>query len=122
MEKIFKLFYNSLEKPINVKGILLIPNIEEDKIDSYRMAEMIKRAKALKRDGVIYKTPSMGDTYVVFKPEQIKSVYNKGAFERANKNIYANIQRPPRNFRGQDTIRIGERNSARQGPHACGYC
>lgn len=32
MEKIFKLFYNSLEKPINVKGILINPNIEEDKI------------------------------------------------------------------------------------------
>lgn len=32
MEEIIKLFYNSLEKPTNVKGILLSTFIEEDKI------------------------------------------------------------------------------------------
>ena len=32
MEEIFKLFYNSLEKPIDIKGILLFPYIEDDKI------------------------------------------------------------------------------------------
>ena len=32
MEEIFKLFYNSLEKPIDIKGILLSPFLENDKI------------------------------------------------------------------------------------------
>jgi hypothetical protein len=32
MEEIIKLFYNSLEKPTNIKGILLSPFIEKDKI------------------------------------------------------------------------------------------
>jgi hypothetical protein len=32
MEEIVKLFYNSLEKPIDIKGILLFPYIEDDKI------------------------------------------------------------------------------------------
>ena len=32
MEEIFKLFYNSLEKPIDIKGIFLFPYIQDDKI------------------------------------------------------------------------------------------
>jgi hypothetical protein len=93
--------YLSMENPLVFKAKKYSA---EDTIDSYRMAEMIKKAKAYKRDGVIYKTPSMGDTYVVFKPNQIKSVNNKGEFKRTNNNIYANINGTPKNFKGQEVI------------------
>jgi hypothetical protein len=32
MEEIFKLFYSSLEKPTNIKGIILFPSIKDEKI------------------------------------------------------------------------------------------
>lgn len=46
---------------------------DPDNIDTHRMARMIQMAKEQGRDGVLYKSKAMGDTYVVFEPAQIKS-------------------------------------------------
>ena len=48
-------------------------------------------------DGIIAKYPDVrfktlgGDTFVAFKPEQIKSINNKGEFDKSDKNIYNSI-------------------------------
>ena len=49
-------------------------------------------------DGIIAKYPDVrfktlgGDTFVAFKPEQIKSVNNKGEFNKSDKNIYNSLK------------------------------
>lgn len=42
-------------------------------IDTHKLARMIRMSKEQGRDGAVYKSKTMGDTYVVFDPSQIKS-------------------------------------------------
>ena len=46
---------------------------DQDVIDTKLVASLIKRAKEWGKDGVIHKSKAMGETYIVFEPEQIKS-------------------------------------------------
>lgn len=64
-------------------------------VDAIEMGRAIKAAKAGGHDGVIVRniddsigmTGDMGDTYIVFKPTQIKSTGNRGTFSPSNPDI-----------------------------------
>lgn len=45
-------------------------------------------------DGIIDSSSDMGIQYAVFKPEQIKSIWNDGTFSRTNPDIRRNIKPP----------------------------
>lgn len=57
--------------------------------DNYQ--EIFERALENKSDGVIVRGVDGSETYVVFKPTQIKSVKNSGKFDPKNPNIYKSI-------------------------------
>ena len=50
---------------------------------------VVNEIKKLGYDGIVYKNEyeGGGDSYIVFDPNQIKSIYNKGDFDRNNSNI-----------------------------------
>jgi hypothetical protein len=79
------------------------PMIVDDSIEGkfaagYGHDELIKEAKKNGHDGLIIKNTrdniiegsnsDLSDTYIAFNPEQIKSVDNRGTFERLSPNIY----------------------------------
>jgi len=78
--------YLSMENP------LYVGKEEYNTLDE--LGKIIKKAKSKKHDGLILKesddstTRDVSDHYVVFEPNQIKSVENKGTFDPENANIY----------------------------------
>ena len=60
---------------------------DPDRLSTKVMAELIPRAKELGHDGVVWRSPLLGDTYVAFKPTQIKSTRNVGTFDPKDPRI-----------------------------------
>lgn len=87
--------YLSIQNPIEFRGWEEFTR----KVDSYRRSDITNRVKALKKevlarghDGVIIRNSDtdfggVRDDYVVFKPNQIKSIYNKGTFSVNSNDI-----------------------------------
>lgn len=80
--------------------------------DNYE--EIFSRANEGNYDGVIVKGVDGSETYVAFEPTQIKSVYNKGAFDKNNPNIYyqAAYHGTPHRFDTFSTEHIGNGEGA----------
>lgn len=83
---IIKKFYLSLKNPIIYNNYTDIAKITDEKVEEL---------KAQGYDGAIYfDRGEFGETYssmtefVAFEPEQIKSIDNKGTFDKKNPNIY----------------------------------
>lgn len=93
-----KEFYLSVKNPIDVNKnrndfIRLakeaMPEIPDDVSQHYIISEALGSTafkEYLQNKG--YDAISLGDSYVVFEPNQIKSVYNRGTFDPNNDNIY----------------------------------
>lgn len=130
-----KEFYLSVKNPIDVNknrndfirfAKEAMPEIPDDVSQHYIISEALGSTafkEYLQNKG--YDAISLGDSYVVFEPNQIKSVYNRGTFDPSNDNIYYQAEKAafsPSNQdkrtyindlraveRGEDTrIRVGE--------------
>lgn len=85
---------------------------------------IIDKLKAQGYDGIIIKNtrvdslnPDEGiNQYVVFEPNQIKSVYNRGAFDQNNDNIYyqGQIDKTPIKISGNELGEIKDTNDLRR--------
>lgn len=98
-----KLEWNEKYKQIN--------HFRDDK-KSVKFSEKLKQAGY---DGVIYKGDN-GREIVVFEPNQIKSVYNRGAFDQNNGNIYyqGQIDKTPIKISGNELGEIKDTNNLRR--------
>jgi hypothetical protein len=90
-----------------IQNPLVVTDIPWFEADAYQ--EAIDRAKDEGRDGVIFRNVEDGpegrtvpaDTYVVFSPNQIKSVFNRGTFDSSDPRIMYQL---PRNM-----VRLGDK-------------
>lgn len=84
-ENTLYLAYLKIENP-------LIVDFKENEYDVSKMDKLVKKAIENNYDGLIIKDivdeGLLSDQYVVFNPEQIKSVNNQGTFDENNPNIY----------------------------------
>jgi hypothetical protein len=69
-------------------------SLDEQKTSEY------KEYERLQAEYEAYVAANGEDSYVVFRPEQIKSVFNAGPFDARSKNILASMKRGP----GQVTV------------------
>jgi hypothetical protein len=93
-----KEFYLNIKNPIDVnknrkdfiaKARNSMPELPYDVSDSFVIGEALSSEKFkeyLQNDG--YDAITLGDSYIVFEPNQIKSVYNRGTFSPESDNIY----------------------------------
>ena len=93
-------------KNIREKGFPDLANIKSMQInkEGYRFVRIqeVNKLKAKGYDGII--SPN-GQMFIVFDGNQVKSaIGNKGTYNPESNKIYENIQRPPRNFRGQEVL------------------
>ena len=100
------LYSRAVRKNIKEKGFPDAENIKSMQISrhGYMFARIneINKLKAKGYDGII--SPD-GNMFIVFDGNQIKSaVGNKGTYSLESNKIYENIQRPPRNFKGQEVL------------------
>jgi hypothetical protein len=100
------LYSRAVRKNIKEKGFPDAENIKSMQVSrhGYMFARIneINKLKAKGYDGII--SPD-GNMFIVFEPNQIKSaIGNKGTYNPESNKIYENIQRPPRNFRGQEVL------------------
>jgi hypothetical protein len=99
--------YNrEVTKNIREKGFPDSANIKSMQInkEGYRFVRIqeVNKLKAKGYDGII--SPD-GQMFIVFDGNQVKSaIGNKGTYNPESNKIYENIQRPPRNFKGQEVI------------------
>jgi len=90
LEKLFKeigidddveKFYNRADSDIDIL---------EDLIRNSNIKTVLKAiAKILGKDGIITSDHGLGKSYIVFKPNQIKSINNDGSFDIDDDNIYS---------------------------------
>lgn len=90
--KINKPLVEDYLKSINAEGFT--PNYEIRPFLFYKSIMSLKGTESFKKfiqskgyDGIIGQTPAVGKQIVVFSPEQIKSIHNKGTFSESNPNI-----------------------------------
>ena len=77
--------YLKMENPFVWDETTWNPNIGHD---TEFIARLIKMAKERGHDGLVWKDPSLGDTYIVFSPTQIKSATgNRGTFDPADPHM-----------------------------------
>lgn len=73
------------------EGYTISKITNKNESQTYKSEEITKALQEMGYDGVIYgydNNPKHGIEYIVFNPNQIKSVYNRGTFSPESDNIY----------------------------------